>query len=76
MLPLYMPITEILPLGESYIASMKWAVRKWAVHIFAISHSVLMLDACHGLRILLGYDGNRNTCTWNRNKPKSQNYTS
>jgi len=48
-----LPIPEILPLGESYIAVMKWAVYAPAmVHPFL--YFTFCADARHGVRILFG----------------------
>jgi hypothetical protein len=44
---------EILPLGESYIAVMKWAVYAPAM-VHPILYFTFCADARHGVRILFG----------------------
>jgi len=48
-----LPIPEILPLGESYIAVMKWAVYAPAM-VHPILYFTFSADARHGVRILFG----------------------
>ena len=48
-----LPIQEILPLGESYIAVMKWAVYAPAM-VHPILYFTFCADARHGVRILFG----------------------
>jgi len=48
-----LPIPEILPLGESYIAVMKWAVYAPAM-VHPIIYFTFSADARHGVRILFG----------------------
>lgn len=48
-----LPISEILPLGESYIAVMKWAVYAPAM-VHPILYFTFSADARHGVRILFG----------------------
>jgi len=48
-----LPIDEIIPLGESYIAVMKWAVYA-PVMVHPFLYFTFCADARHGVRILFG----------------------